>query len=50
MTAINGHKEFHIAEARNDFPALSGAQVYFDNAGGSQILKPVIDSSASSLS
>lgn len=49
MTAVNGQKEFSVADARNDFPALSSAQVYYDNAGGSQVLKPVIDSSVSLL-
>lgn len=29
---------------RQHFPALQQKQVYFDNAGGSQILKEVIDS------
>ena len=35
---------FDVTEARKQFPALSTPQVYFDNAGGSQVLKPVIDS------
>lgn len=28
---------------RSQFPALSGDWVFFDNAGGSQILKPAVD-------
>jgi len=36
--------KFDIATAREQFPALKGKQVYFDNAGGSQILLPVVDS------
>ncbi|KAF2215975.1 hypothetical protein CERZMDRAFT_109792 [Cercospora zeae-maydis SCOH1-5] len=36
--------DFDIATVRNHFPALSGKQVYFDNAGGSQVLQEVIDS------
>lgn len=32
-----------VAEIRSHFPALQQKQVYFDNAGGSQVLKEVID-------
>jgi hypothetical protein len=35
---------FDVQAARQQFPALKQNQVYFDNAGGSQILGPVIDS------
>ncbi|KXT16239.1 hypothetical protein AC579_6936 [Pseudocercospora musae] len=41
---------FDIDKVRSHFPALSGKQVYFDNAGGSQVLKEVIDSIVSYLS
>ena len=33
-----------IIAVRNKFPALSGQQVFFDNAGGSQTLGSVIES------
>lgn len=36
--------EFDVAAIRSRFPGLSKNQVYFDNAGGSQVLKEVIDS------
>ncbi|KAF2170129.1 hypothetical protein M409DRAFT_19734 [Zasmidium cellare ATCC 36951] len=42
--------EFDVAKIRSQFPALSGKQVYFDNAGGSQVLKTVIDAVAAYLS
>jgi len=35
---------FDIASARERFPALKQPQVFFDNAGGSQVLGTVIDS------
>ena len=37
---------FDVAGARSHFPALSGStkQVFFDNAGGSQVLAEVIES------
>ncbi|MCJ1390083.1 hypothetical protein MMC18_002941 [Xylographa bjoerkii] len=35
---------FDVSAARSHFPALSEKQVYFDNAGGSQVLREVIDS------
>lgn len=35
---------FDVAAVRKHFPALDQKQVYFDNAGGSQVLKEVIDS------
>ena len=37
---------FDVTSARNHFPALSGPtkQVFFDNAGGSQVLAEVIKS------
>ncbi|CZT45664.1 related to selenocysteine lyase [Rhynchosporium secalis] len=41
---------FDIATARDKFPALNEAQVYLDNAGGSQTLGTVIDSICSYLS
>ena len=35
---------FDVFEARNHFPALhSESQVYFDNAGGTQILKEAVE-------
>lgn len=36
--------DFNVERVRSRFPALNGKQVYFDNAGGSQVLKEVIDS------
>ena len=36
--------EFDIAAVRDQFPALRGQQVFFDNAGGSQTLGSVIES------
>ncbi|KAF2456219.1 pyridoxal phosphate-dependent transferase [Lineolata rhizophorae] len=41
---------FNIAGARSNFPALGKKQVYFDNAGGSQVLGPVIQSISDYLS
>ncbi|KAK3679089.1 hypothetical protein LTR37_021455, partial [Vermiconidia calcicola] len=35
---------FDISAVRKHFPALQQNQVYFDNAGGSQVLQEVIDS------
>jgi selenocysteine lyase/cysteine desulfurase len=35
---------FDVESARKQFPALGSAQIYFDNAGGSQVLGEVIDS------
>ena len=36
---------FDVYEARKHFPALqNGSQVFFDNAGGTQILGEVVDS------
>lgn len=35
---------FDVAAARKHFPALDNETVYFDNAGGSQVIKEVIDS------
>ena len=38
---------FDVAEARTHFPALGAPtpeQIYFDNAGGSQVLRTVVDS------
>ena len=40
---------FDVAAIRKHFPALEQNQVYFDNAGGSQVLKEVIDASVSSF-
>ena len=37
-------ESFDVAAARARFPALQRDQVYFDNAGGSQVLGDVIDS------
>ncbi|KAK3674144.1 hypothetical protein LTR78_005991 [Recurvomyces mirabilis] len=34
---------FDVESARKHFPALSHQQIYFENAGGSQILKEVVD-------
>ena len=39
-----------IDAVRSSFPALAGKQVYMDNAGGAQVLKPVIDSISQYLS
>lgn len=39
-----------VATIRSQFPALDGPQVYFDNAGGAQVLKTVIDSISTYLS
>jgi selenocysteine lyase/cysteine desulfurase len=36
--------DFDVSNVRNHFPALNSKQIYFDNAGGSQVLKEVIDS------
>jgi selenocysteine lyase/cysteine desulfurase len=36
---------FDISKAREQFPALQQDQVFLDNAGGSQALGTVIDSS-----
>lgn len=36
--------DFDVNAVRQQFPALQEKQVYFDNAGGSQTLKSVIDS------
>lgn len=33
-----------IQKVRDSFPALAKEQVFFDNAGGSQILGSVVDS------
>ncbi|KXT05255.1 hypothetical protein AC578_8382 [Pseudocercospora eumusae] len=41
---------FDIEKVRSHFPALGGKQIYFDNAGGSQVLREVIDSIVSYLS
>lgn len=35
--------EFDVASVRKHFPALDKKQIYFDNAGGSQVLKSVVD-------
>lgn len=35
--------QLDMAEVRGNFPALNGDQVFFDNAGGSQTLKTVVD-------
>lgn len=35
---------FDVEAVRKHFPALGKNQVYFDNAGGSQVLQEVIDS------
>ncbi|WPH00596.1 Hypothetical protein R9X50_00342600 [Acrodontium crateriforme] len=37
-------QSFDVAAIRRKFPALNGKQIYFDNAGGSQVLQEVIDS------
>ncbi|KAL8828635.1 MAG: hypothetical protein Q9191_002470 [Dirinaria sp. TL-2023a] len=46
MTATleSGSQPFSVESAREKFPALAANQVFFDNAGGSQVLGPVIDS------
>ena len=36
--------QFDVNQVRSHFPALGKKQVYMDNAGGSQVLKEVIDS------
>jgi len=40
MSASN----FDVTAVRKQFPALDRGQVYFDNAGGSQILGDAADS------
>jgi selenocysteine lyase/cysteine desulfurase len=35
---------FDVTALRKHFPALDKKQVYFDNAGGSQVIQEVIDS------
>ena len=35
---------FDVTSLRKHFPALDKKQVYFDNAGGSQVIQEVIDS------
>ena len=35
--------KLNMADVRGSFPALSGDQVFLDNAGGSQTLSTVID-------
>ena len=42
-TLTNGSQPFSVQSARDKFPALAAKQVFFDNAGGSQVLGPVID-------
>ena len=42
-TAVMASSNFDINAVRSQFPALQHKQVYFDNAGGSQILKSVVD-------
>lgn len=39
-----------IQKVRANFPALDKEQVFFDNAGGSQVLGTVVDSYATFLS
>lgn len=39
--------KLNMAEVRGSFPALSGDQVFFDNAGGSQTLATAVDRYAS---
>jgi len=34
---------FDVTALRKHFPALDKEQIYFDNAGGSQVLQEVID-------
>ena len=41
---------FDIQSIRSQFPALAQKQVYMDNAGGAQVLKPVIESISKYLS
>lgn len=43
-TLSTDSQPFSVEKARNKFPALGAEQVFFDNAGGSQVLGPVIDS------
>lgn len=35
--------KFDVTAARKQFPALDKKQVYFDNAGGSQVLGSVVE-------
>jgi len=37
-------KQFDVEAVREKFPALGHKQIYFENAGGSQVLKSVVDS------
>lgn len=39
---------FDVEAVRRHFPALNQKQVFFDNAGGSQVLQEVIDRSVAS--
>lgn len=43
-TLEGNSQPFSVESAREKFPALAANQVFFDNAGGSQVLGPVIDS------
>ena len=39
-----GDQQFNVDVVRKQFPALGQPQVFFDNAGGTQILGSVADS------
>ena len=45
----NGSTPFFIKKAREAFPALKADQIFFDNAGGTQVLGSVIDAYVLSL-
>ncbi|UNI21144.1 hypothetical protein JDV02_007160 [Purpureocillium takamizusanense] len=42
--SMAGSDDYSVDEARAQFPALQQQQVFFDNAGGSQVLGSVVDS------
>lgn len=42
--ASRSSADLDLDEVRGNFPALKNDQIFFDNAGGSQVLGSVIDS------
>ncbi|KAI9670192.1 MAG: hypothetical protein M1831_006404 [Alyxoria varia] len=44
MASIQADASFDVETARKHFPSLRGEQVFFDNAGGTQVLNEVIES------
>jgi cysteine desulfurase family protein (TIGR01976 family) len=43
MTALHAAQPLDMSMVRACFPSLAGEWTFFDNAGGSQILQPVVD-------